>query len=183
MFRTGPGPDAGGSNAKEKSLPHCPEKSGTAVISAADAGEASIQPKPKMKRTRAISMKRSDQKTSFCVIVFIPVTLEHRNRIDRRSRRIGERERIDDQRELIAIAGGGRVTQRLQIGAVEYVDTENRHDEIVHGVLEQISGHLRRVASGFPDDQRHVALFQPRQDRIVEPRGSFFRAKLGSPAI
>jgi hypothetical protein len=68
MFRTGPGPDAGGSNAKEKYLPHCPEKSGTAVISAADAGEASIQPKPKMKSTRDVSMKRSDQETSLCVM-------------------------------------------------------------------------------------------------------------------
>src|SRR5690349_2991286 len=68
MFRTGPGPDAGGSNAKEKYLPHCPEKSGTAVMSAADAGDANIQPKPKMKSTRAVSMKRSGQKTGLCVI-------------------------------------------------------------------------------------------------------------------
>src|SRR5690349_18531420 len=68
MFRTGPGPDAGGSNAKEKYLPHCPEKSGTAVMSAADAGDANTQPKPKMKSTRAVSMKRSGQKTALCVI-------------------------------------------------------------------------------------------------------------------
>jgi len=47
---------------------------------------------------------------------------EDRDRVDRRSRCIGKRERIDGQHELPAIAGGGRLAQRLEIGAVEHVD-------------------------------------------------------------
>jgi hypothetical protein len=32
------------------------------------------------------------------------------------------------------------------------VDTEDRLDEIVNGVSEQITGGLRRITGGFPDD-------------------------------
>src|SRR5258706_5199287 len=41
------------------------------------------------------------------------VRSEHRNRIGRRSCRIGERQRVDNQCELPAAAGGGRLAQRL----------------------------------------------------------------------
>jgi hypothetical protein len=108
---------------------------------------------------------------------------EHRNRIDRRSRRIGERQRVDGQHELPPIAGGRRLAQHLQIRAVEHMDTPDRLDEIVNGVSEQITRGLRCIPGGFLDDRRNVAPLQPRKDRIVEPGIAFFRTKIGSPPI
>jgi hypothetical protein len=51
-----------------------------------------------------------------------------------------------------AIAGGCRLAQRLQISAVKAVDTQDRPDEIVNGVPQQIARGPWRIPSGFPDD-------------------------------
>ena len=51
----------------------------------------------------------------------------------------GERQRVNSLHELPTIAGGSRLAQPLQVGAVEHVDTQDRLDEIVNGVSEQIA--------------------------------------------
>src|SRR5439155_21170228 len=85
--------------------------------------------------------------------------------------------------ELPAIAGCRRFAQRLQIGAVENVDTQDRLDEIVDRISGQITRGLRRIPGRFPDKQRDVAPFQPRKDRIIEPGRAVVRTELGTPSI
>ena len=96
---------------------------------------------------------------------------------------MGKCERVDRQHELPSIADGRCLAQRFQIGAVEDVDAQNRLDEIVNGIPKEVAFRPWRVTCGFPDDQRDIALFQPGKDRIIEPRGTFFGAELGSPTI
>src|SRR5258706_10360124 len=51
---------------------------------------------------------------------------EYCNRIDPRSRCLGERQQANAQHELPAITGGSPLPQPLQLGAVEHLDTQDR---------------------------------------------------------
>src|SRR4029078_13365627 len=60
---------------------------------------------------------------------------------------------------------------------------DNRLHEVMDRVSEQIALRLRRIASSFPDDHRDVALLQPRQDGIVECRGTVVGSELRPSTI
>ena len=60
--------------------------------------------------------------------------LEHRDRIDRGTRPVGDRQRRNRQHEFPSVACGRRLGQRVEIDTVEDVDTEDAQREVMDGV-------------------------------------------------
>ena len=79
-------------------------------------------------------------------------------RVDRRASAIRDWQQRDRQHELPPIPGRGRLSQRIEIGAVEEVHAEHRQREVVYGQPRQVARWLRHVAGGFPPDERNVPL-------------------------
>ena len=82
---------------------------------------------------------------------------------------MGYRQRRNGQHELPAIARGGRLAQRVEIGAVEEVDPQHRQNEIVKRARGKVAGWMRRIVGRLPTEDRNVPLLQPGNHGIIEP--------------
>src|SRR5215472_4023294 len=96
---------------------------------------------------------------------------KHRNRIHGGAGPIRNRQWCDCQHELPALARRRGLAERLQIGAIKYVDAKDLQNEVVKGSPGQIARRLRQVARRFPNQQSDVALLEPRDHGVIEPCG------------
>ena len=86
------------------------------------------------------------------------LALKYRNRIHRRAGPVRDGQWSHGQHKIPAVTRCCRLAQRLQIRAIQDVDSENFQYEIVHRVAEKIARRLRLITCCFPYHQANIAL-------------------------